>query len=141
MGVFISKVTPGQLADQSGVVAVGQRLLSVNGSELQDLGPKKTKGAAVALMRERRSAGLPLVITIVVEPSPSAAKDSAPLSPGECKFHSCCFLSFRFQRHIVTSYRLPDALVRYYVHRVVLMLLPLNLRVVLAVVRRVDFCL
>ena len=91
VGVFISKVTPGQLADRSGVVAVGQRLLGVNGTVLHDLGPKKTKAAAVALMRERRSAGHPLIITIAVEPS---SKGDAPLSPGD--FHLAVFSFSRF---------------------------------------------
>lgn len=75
--VFISKVTPNLVADRSGRIKVGQRLLQVNGHEIVDYGPKKSKIAAVDLIKAGRPPGTPLIVTVASDtslPSPRASE-------------------------------------------------------------------
>jgi hypothetical protein len=80
--VFVSKVTPNELADRSGQIKVGQQIVRINGNAVEDCGPKMSKLAAVGLIKSPRKPGAPLVITLTSDVGGiSEAQSAAEASP------------------------------------------------------------
>jgi hypothetical protein len=67
--VAVSKITPGELVDETREIEVGHRVVKINGATVEDFGPKATKKAAlnqikaVWMARPRQ----PLVLTVSLD--------------------------------------------------------------------------